>query len=642
MTIAEDEHEAYTAFAFIIPGHQKKMMLAIERLKRIQSGSRRLSTLEKSRSGNESMLEPASTYPTPQWLMNEHSSGPQHYHHHSQLVGAMAAPPSPSHYGSAQQVAIITRPKRSGSGESLTKGPTTPELRTFQGSTENVYRKSNNLVYQPDVVAIQLNRSSSMRTGSLTEDDKVIYESFHGPSGSPSFKSSGSGHFFNDSRKRSSFDRSSTDDLDGLATIRRPSAKVSPRVAPKPRPVAKIIAKTKRASRDFASEIIKMDGGNFYPNATNSLDRKMSFNKSVVEPIYDLPADFHKPLYVSTEKHSTPPQSPNKSKQYSPGHYAPGSNASPQHSPGHYASSPVGKVMKKAPPPPPKRTNSIKSDSHPHLKNNIGQKQSQRKTEFTKDVTPPRPPLPQGYIASPPVRHQTFNNDETSQSLKPNKEHEFQKTDESSSIKDKRHEYSKSSSSISSLANVPEPMNYTPSQSEDFPPPPPPISTSPSHTKSLAQNTSNQETRISESLDTDNPLSDVIEQLERKTGNSDARQIVNQEWQDSGTDESGSDSDSGYEPKHGLSIAQCAAYTGSTDTLPFANENVGTIKSRNQSSKPSIITVSNDEGEDGERVVDVDTSFFEDSGTIKRKPKPTSDQCPPPCSEQASYNGKCQ
>ena len=615
------------------------MMLAIERLKRIQSGSRRLSTLEKSRSGSESMLEPASTYPTPQWLMNEHNVGTQHYHHPSQLVGAMAAPPSPSHYGSAQQVAIVTRPKRSGSGESLTKGPIAPELRTFQGSTENVYRKSNNLVYQPDVVAIQLNRSSSMRTGSLTEDDKVVYESFHGPMGSPSFKSSGSGHFFNDSRKRSSFDRSSTDDLDGLATIRRPSAKVSPRVAPKPRPVAKIIAKTKRTSRDFASDIIKMDGGNFYPNATNSLDRKASFNRSSVEPIYDLPADFHKPLYVSTERNSTPPQSPNKSKQYSPVHYAPASSASPQHSPGHYASSPVGKATRKAPPPPPKRTNSIKSDSNPHLKN-ITQKQIQRKTEFTKDVTPPRPPLPQGYVASPPLRHQTFINNDTSQSVNPNKEHEFQNTNKNGSIQDRRDESSKSSSSISSLANVPEPMNYTPSQSEEFPPPPPPISTSPNYTQSLAQNMSNQETRLGETLDTDNPLSDVIEQLERKTGHSDSRQIVNHEWQDSGTDESGSDSDSGYEPKQGLNIAQCAAYTGSTDTLPFANENVGTIKSRNQSSKPSILTVSNDEGEDGERVVDVDTSFFEDSGTIKRKPKPSSDQCPAPSNEQASHNGK--
>lgn len=50
------------------------MMLAIERLKRIQTNSRRLSSMDhhhkSSASGSDSpALEPPSSYPTPQWLI---------------------------------------------------------------------------------------------------------------------------------------------------------------------------------------------------------------------------------------------------------------------------------------------------------------------------------------------------------------------------------------------------------------------------------------------------------------------------------------------------------------------------------------------------------------------------------------------
>ncbi len=58
-------------FCTIFPGHQKKIMLAIERLKRIQSTSRRLSAMDhKPSAGSHSpALEPPSAYPTPQWLI---------------------------------------------------------------------------------------------------------------------------------------------------------------------------------------------------------------------------------------------------------------------------------------------------------------------------------------------------------------------------------------------------------------------------------------------------------------------------------------------------------------------------------------------------------------------------------------------
>jgi hypothetical protein len=57
--------------------------------------------------------------------------------------------------------------------------------------------------------------------------------------------------------------------------------------------------------------------------------------------------------------------------------------------------------------------------------------------------------------------------------------------------------------------------------------------------------------------------------------------------------------------------------TCSTDsnTLPFANENVGTIKQRNAQSKPSIVPVSID-GEDS------DEDSYEETATMKRRPAP--------------------
>ncbi len=104
---------------------------------------------------------------------DQQGSGPQHFHH-SQLAAArgpgspgggsgghyaLPAPASPSPYGSAQEVAIYTKPKRSPSGENLATpgGKPSLELSTFQGSTEHL--RSKKLVYQPDVVAIQVNKT---------------------------------------------------------------------------------------------------------------------------------------------------------------------------------------------------------------------------------------------------------------------------------------------------------------------------------------------------------------------------------------------------------------------------------------------------------------------------------------------------
>ena len=449
-------------------------------------------------------------------------------------------------------------------------------------------------------------------------------------------------------------------------------------MAPKPKPVAKIVAKTKRTSRDLTptpADILKLhshSSDDIKHNATNSLDRKLSHTKQYgSERIYDTPksgnttvSDLQKPLYISTSQgNSSVPGSP-----HSPGTYA--------GSPGR-GGSPTGK---KAPPPPPKRTNSIKSDHHPHLlrkshsgntslaKSAVSDSGMRSQSQYSpshrpaKDSTPPRPPLPHNYVSSNAHVHAHAQQQQPMAAQYQNQNGgggsgggggQYQDCVKSLSERFEsaaaagqggggevgpgsgpggRRGSSESSTSISSLASVPEPPHYTPSQNDDFPPPPPPLSTSPPEGPSGGAKHKTQHPHPagsqSSASDTDNPLSDVIDQLQGKTtGRGPAtnnhpppQQNQPQLRQHTNNDSDGSDSDSGFESnrKSGSSIGSSACATGSTDTLPFANENVGTIKSRSQNSKPSIVTVSGEEGE--ERTVEVDASFFEDSGTIKRKP----------------------
>lgn len=87
--------------------------------------------------------------------------------------------------------------------------------------------------------------------------------------------------------------------------------------------------------------------------------------------------------------------------------------------------------------------------------------------------------------------------------------------------------------------------------------------------------------------------------------------IVNShaDLQGGGLSEISDGSDSGLESRHSASSASLDS-SGSgggmeSNTLPFANENVGTIKQRNSSSKPSILTSSNGDGNE------LNTSLFE-------------------------------
>lgn len=88
-----------------------------------------------------------------------------------------------------------------------------------------------------------------------------------------------------------------------------------------------------------------------------------------------------------------------------------------------------------------------------------------------------------------------------------------------------------------------------------------------------------------------------VQQKQQPTG-----KIVNNraDLQSGGLREVRDDSDSRLESRHSTSSASLDS-SGSgggmeSNTLPFANENVGTIKQRNPSSKPSILTSSNGDG----------------------------------------------
>ena len=174
-------------------GHQKKIMLAIDRLKRIQNVTRRLSSMD--RRGSQEMLEPPSSYPTPKWLSQGESRGPQspaqHSPHpqspaqHSPLPHSPAvASPRPLHPGHRQygeSVVITTggKPRKSLSGENLCLAAS--ELKTFQQpkDEEVVHLRQNKSVYQPDVVAIQVsNVTHSQIRGAFLSCSSSIYSCY--------------------------------------------------------------------------------------------------------------------------------------------------------------------------------------------------------------------------------------------------------------------------------------------------------------------------------------------------------------------------------------------------------------------------------------------------------------------------------
>lgn len=321
-------------------GHQKKIMLAIDRLKRIMSGSKRLSTIDGQSRDSTEVLEPPMA--CIRWS-GERSSPP---------------PPAPPQYN---ELPPYLKPRRSSSGDSLSTN-SSGEMKSLPMESE--YINTSSAQQKPSaVVPIKVKRSMSQSAANGMSEREPgsqakMCQSFHAPDRTSDYS-----------------DRENTptgDDSD-----QRSPAPVAPLVAAKPKPVAMIVAKSKQSSREGSPDIIdvekheaerNMDGfkspvknldGFKYPLATNngSLKRRTS------EHIYDTPQlgpprtvsnyvnypplSMHQvqpapgsPLHVSTQFSYSQTGSPRSSQQNSPGGRA-----------------------KKAPPPPPKRNASLRSSS---------------------------------------------------------------------------------------------------------------------------------------------------------------------------------------------------------------------------------------------------------------------------------------
>ena len=256
---------------------------------------------------------------------------------------------------------------------------------------------------------------------------------------------------------------------------------------------------------------------------------------------------------------------------------------------------------KRAPPPPPKRTNSIKNDS------------LQCHIDSTSSVASPVHATPQSSSADTSVQQPVVHQQE---------QRAF--TSCVSAMSQRFISETTTATTPSTLSSVPRddsmqslpdaPNNdYSPSQNEDFPPPPPPINAKPAGHKDL--NNVLQELQAFRTKDT-----------RTNTINRAASSAV-----DGGNSKQTSYSVGRTEPGGHMESGVSSA---STDTLPFANENVGTIKQRAAPNKPSIVSVTepsqsaadNFDTVSTARTVDLNQMMFEDgTATVQRRRPPPPD-----------------
>ena len=286
-------------------GHQKKIMLAVDRLKRIVSNVKRQSTIDGKR-GSAEILDP----PPPNRL-----SGDNIFSH---------------------------RPRKSSSGDSLNNSEqfynnSQGRQRGSDGSLDSCFfpNSPTTKTFQPDVIAIQVkrNQSQSSPNSSLAKDmsgQAITYQSFQGPT-----------------RRSHEFDRDSTptEEIDGGYRAPLAMAPIVPKVMNKPKPVAMIVAKAKRSSKEYSPDLSEAEKINHYleehieksPSPGNGCFKRQKSDLGS-ENIYDSPK--HSPYNSGVNMNSMSQSCP------------PGLNVSgPLHS-----STPIKKVP---PPPPPKRSNSI-------------------------------------------------------------------------------------------------------------------------------------------------------------------------------------------------------------------------------------------------------------------------------------------
>ena len=585
-------------------------MLAIDRLKRILSGAKRLSTMDGRRESAE-VLEPPIT--SIRWS------------------GDRASPPPPAPPVYNNELPPYLKPRRSSSGDSLSTNSSGGEMRSMNQPLESEYANTSHMqLKQAAVVPIQVKRSMSQSTpNGITEGKETgaqgkMCQSFHAPVDRTSDYS----------------DRENTPT--GEETDIAGGIPVAPRAIVKPKPVAKIIAKAKQSSREGSPDIIDIEkheaetnndsykspvknlDGFKYPLASNgSLKRRTS------EHIYDipqagpprsagnyvnyppvsmqpLPHSPGGPLYVSTQHELSRPPS--------------GSPRGPQNSPG-------GKGGKKAPPPPPKRINSVRTADM--------NKEGLNPTTSNALSTPP-PLHPKPTVAATPQQKAFVN-----------------------CVQSLSERFGKNSADIAG--------DNLSSDGEDLPPPPPPqamdLITPKVHNYGLLgknDKTTSGEYMLQQRLKRDSnsatngnsgaesPFGAKLRQAQTESQSQQAQThpnyvnidqasaIISQNTvQESGPKQTDSQtcvqtnsSETAKEnavtnelnkERKDSSGSECNASTTSLDsnTLPFANENVGTIKQRTPSAKPSLVMVLDDTGAPGE---ESDSVFSDEMDTIRRTP----------------------
>ncbi|BFZ02753.1 hypothetical protein BsWGS_05792 [Bradybaena similaris] len=321
-------------------GHQKKIMLAIDRLKRITSGVKRQTSTD-GRTASLELLEPPPPAPpmTGRWSGGEITAVSPYVY---DRAGGGARPKrSPSGDSlSTASGANSTSSISSGSYNILGCSPAAGgEVRTVSLPREDVglagavpYRHNStgsaSGILQPDLVAIQMKKimkSSASEDSRDGHERQLMYQSCHG-----SDRWSSDNEVFVDTVSSSEIESNSI------------YAVASAIVTDKQRPIARVMAnfQTEKHEHEVNTDGNKLTSNTYvYKANTNSA----AFSKEMGEHIYDLPQIF--PSHKSS-KPSVMVKPAGVFDSEESGLLTPGS-----------------KAQKKIPPPPPKRTDSIRGDT---------------------------------------------------------------------------------------------------------------------------------------------------------------------------------------------------------------------------------------------------------------------------------------
>ncbi|XP_062615346.1 caskin-2-like isoform X2 [Saccostrea cucullata] len=543
-------------------GHQKKITLAIERLKRINANSKRLSSMD--RSGHSEIIDPPPPLGHTRW------SGEDYIHE---------IPSSPF------------KTKKSFSGDNLNSDRLSQKSDRFSQHSDNSLEfvsHSPNTSYQPDVVAIQVKRH-----GSQSESPKDMpgarISSFQGPT-------------------------SVREDRDSTPTAeeemeQQPAPIVAPSVPKaviKPKPVAKIIAKTKRSSKETSPEIIDIEKYEAQKNHEMGMSPGKAFllNAAMLKKtgqsdhIYDQP------------RMQNSPKSP-KSPTHSPmSHPFPASTTAPvfvsvsnQNGSQQPQNSPTSRKV--PPPPPPKRTNSISNRQDTNSSRYAGSipKSALQNNDQNAQKTPA---MPTGNSSQQTPRRGSIEDGQ--------KQLAFASCVQSLSVKFGSKRVEKSSEDVNS------------SDGEDFPPPPPPIAMDiitpkihnygipskddktpgelrgmgklgqpPTPTPNDKPNSFTYKAPVLQTVK-ENPSPPVVSMVPNFTKNP---PVLNHVTTTAQSKDQVQTSPRVQHVSHELkrkdstssSDSVVSASSVDSNTLPFANENVGTIKQRAPPAKPSIVPI---------------------------------------------------